>query len=570
MKQSVLYGLVTVAFLAGCTDKVAHDASGGRKTQAVAAAKDGAVAKDGQDAFVKVAGTSFSLDGKPFNFQGTNMWGLGLEGYRSEEEVARVFGQFAERGIRVVRIWGFSCRGIYGGGTPILEGVNDGVVQYNERALVHLDATLASAHDQGIKIILTLVNFEPELCGMEWWVHQVTGQTDKQLFYSDPAVERVYKQHVETLLTRINTRRNLAYRDDPTILSVEISNETHTENNYEKNQNKAPGVMVYNWIKDMTAYVRSIDTKHLISTGEEGYRTSPPEGPLNNKHDWIHNGWKGVDFVRNVTIPEVSFATVHIYPDNWNIPSRDIEWVRDYLVLDRAKLAHAAGKPIVLEESGFAKGPRFAHLGYSTNPQYWLGQIYKFANLGGYAGTMSWNAVPTGYAGGDYDFDFSSAEWKVVENQVRYMNDLNQGLTPDPNVGPAPDESTQPPCTDVPPDSTFTCAQQKAWGQCEQAWMDGFCEKTCGKCTDGAPPPCTDVAPDTENSCAQQVAWDKCEEPWMEGFCEKSCGKCSDGAPPPCTDVPPDDVFTCAEQVAWGKCSEAWMANFCQKSCGKC
>ena len=276
----------------------------------------------------------------------------------------------------------------------------------------------------------------------------------------------------------------------------------------------------------MTAYVRTLDQKHLISTGEEGYRITPPAGPLGTRHSWIHDGWKGVDFARNITLPDVSFATVHLYPDNWNIPSRDIEWVRDYLVLDRAKLAHAAGKPIVLEESGFAKGPRFAHLGYSTNPPYWLGQMYKFANLGGYAGTMSWNAVPPGFANGDYDFDFNSPEFDVIDNQVRYMNDLNLGLTPDPNVGPAPDDSVKPPCTDIAPDNTYSCAQQAAWGQCTQDWMAGFCEKTCRKCTDGTPAPCTDVAPDALHTCAEQVSWGKCDEIWMANYCNQSCGRC--------------------------------------------
>lgn len=48
--------------------------------------------------------------------------------------------------------------------------------------------------------------------------------------------------------------------------------------------------------------------------------------------------------------------------------------------------------------------------------------------------------------------------------------------------------------------------------------------------------PCTDVAPPAEPgeeqySCAEQVGWGKCEEPWMAGYCEASCGACV--LPPP-------------------------------------
>ncbi|KNE71954.1 hypothetical protein AMAG_16377 [Allomyces macrogynus ATCC 38327] len=139
-------------------------------------------------------------------------------------------------------------------------------------------------------------------------------------------------------------------------------------------------------------------------------------------------------------------------------------------------------------------------------------------------------------------------------------------------------------CTDVSPDPKYSCTQQVAWGKCNESWMAGFCNQSCGRCTSS----CTDKALDTKYSCAQQVAWGKCNEAWMAGFCDKSCGRCGSGgnptpnpapapspAPAPvdmswCTDSPPDATSTCAQQVAWGKCNEAWMAPYCHKSCGRC
>jgi hypothetical protein len=37
-------------------------------------------------------------------------------------------------------------------------------------------------------------------------------------------------------------------------------------------------------------------------------------------------------------------------------------------------------------------------------------------------------------------------------------------------------------CVDIPPDTTYTCAQQVGWGKCNEPWMDGYCKKSCGQC----------------------------------------------------------------------------------------
>ena len=38
-------------------------------------------------------------------------------------------------------------------------------------------------------------------------------------------------------------------------------------------------------------------------------------------------------------------------------------------------------------------------------------------------------------------------------------------------------------CDDAPPTSTYSCQQQAAWGKCGEAWMAGFCDFSCGRCT---------------------------------------------------------------------------------------
>ncbi|KAG6400823.1 hypothetical protein SASPL_137666 [Salvia splendens] len=62
----------------------------------------------------------------------------------------------------------------------------------------------------------------------------------------------------------------------------------------------------------MAAHVKSIDKKHLLSIGLEGfYGDSTPEKKQNNPVGI------GTDFVSNNRIPQVDFATIHLYPDQW-------------------------------------------------------------------------------------------------------------------------------------------------------------------------------------------------------------------------------------------------------------
>lgn len=411
---------------------------------------------EGQDLkteFVKRKGTQFELGGKPFYFQGTNFYRLGVrDRYYSDYELDQILGKLSKSGIKVVRFWGFSCetpdewtgQGLHRGGIanpPLLDRYG----RRNETAFAYLDKVVAKAGDNGLKIILPMVNFEHEYCGMEWWNHVYGDQNEsKQAFYCNGSVKKAYKSHVSTLLNRRNTYSGRVYRDDPSIMAIELANEPHTEDYYETSGqvdascrpyvDGKPGTLVNTWLKEMSEYVRSLDSKHLISTGEEGYRVSGAK----DKHQWIHDGSKGEDFDRNIALPLIDFATVHLYPDNWTIPASTdfFSWFVPHVLKNRAAVAHAANKPIVLEETGFSEMDsnnssdfmrRIAQAGYFNSRAYWLSEIYKAANEASYAGTMIWQVVPLNDSGIPYDDDLytfpaNSAEGSVVFQQAAYMN----------------------------------------------------------------------------------------------------------------------------------------------------
>jgi mannan endo-1,4-beta-mannosidase len=218
-------------------------------------------------------------------------------------------------------------------------------------------------------------------------------------------------------LARMGER--IAYRDDPTIMAVEAANEPHTDDLYERRRGLDPGDLVHDWLADITAHIRAVDPNHLISTGEEGYKTG---GRREDPYNWLNDGWKGVDFARNLALRTVDFATVHFYPDAWNMPPAHLPWARKHFLADRARIAHDLGKPIVLEEVGFGASGRFEKFGYYKDPAGYLKKVFGYVNALGYAGALVWQALPPGFELRDYEFGPGTPQFRVVEEQARFMN----------------------------------------------------------------------------------------------------------------------------------------------------
>lgn len=79
-----------------------------------------------------------------------------------------------------------------------------------------------------------------------------------------PVCMQAYKNYIKKLLTRTNTINGRKYSDDPTILSLELVNEFRTTDNYEIKRGLLPGSIIQGWIREVTAYIRTLDTNHMV------------------------------------------------------------------------------------------------------------------------------------------------------------------------------------------------------------------------------------------------------------------------------------------------------------------
>ncbi|MGO8189867.1 beta-mannosidase, partial [Rhizobium leguminosarum] len=76
-------------------------------------------------------------------------------------------------------------------------------------------------------------------------------------FAADPRTRRDYKAWVGHVLSRVNTITGVRYSDDPTIFAWDLANEPDIH----------PKPLLNDWVSEMSAYVKSLAPKRLVTTG---------------------------------------------------------------------------------------------------------------------------------------------------------------------------------------------------------------------------------------------------------------------------------------------------------------
>ncbi|QRW08113.1 Cellulase (glycosyl hydrolase family 5 protein) [Ceratobasidium sp. AG-Ba] len=99
------------------------------------------------------------------------------------------------------------------------------------------------------------------------------------------------------------------------------------------------------FVAEMSAYIKSIDSNHLVAMGDEGFYNQP--GALT----YPYQGSEGIDFDANLRISSIDFGTFHSYPESWGQASNSVDWGTQW-IKDHATSQKAVGKPVIIEEFG--------------------------------------------------------------------------------------------------------------------------------------------------------------------------------------------------------------------------
>ena len=160
-------------------------------------------------------------------------------------------------------------------------------------------------------------------------------------FYAEPTAQSHFVAHARFVLKRVNSYTGIRYADDPAIMAWELANEPRPMRQVSSYKG---------WIDRVTGIVRELAPHQLITIGTEG-RTPFPKS------------YVGIDFYNDHDHPRIDYATVHVWPQNWEWYSpgdpngtyasalnKSLEYVRAHV-----DMAQQLNKPLVLEEFGLAR-----------------------------------------------------------------------------------------------------------------------------------------------------------------------------------------------------------------------
>jgi mannan endo-1,4-beta-mannosidase len=366
-------------------------ASGGALSALSACGTGQAVPDARKGLFVTTSGTRFKLGAQNFNVAGANNHYLG---WAARREVDDVLTTAHNMGFNVVRSIMSCVAGSLDGKTkPPLwdwhgreDSANDvhGVYllywdsrrntwAWNDSTVNGLgrwDYVLYRAGQLGLKLNLSLLDFWQWEGGAQqiasWFLPGYDPKSDPRLrtfFFADPAPKEVYKSWVAHVLNRTNTITGIKYKDDPTIFAWDLMNEPQIDNTA-RAADGAP--LAESWLREMAAHVKSIDSRHLLTSGGDGF----------------YGRQEMIDPATEAALPGLDFASWHLYAGYRGVT---LPQVGD-LIRRHGETAAAAGKPVVLQEFGYSSQQ-------AEQPNVYRSWLEGVANDPNSAGWIFWRLV---------------------------------------------------------------------------------------------------------------------------------------------------------------------------------
>ncbi len=337
--------------------------------------------KEQSGSFVKVTGKQFTIDGKPYHYLGTNVWyGANLGAVTDGGDRQRLLKELdllKSLGINNLRVLGASE------GDTQHNTVNPPIQPkpdvYNEKVLAGLDFLLDEMGKREMYAVVYLNNFWVWSGGMSQymsWIKEVPVPNPflppydwgkfmnfSAEFYTSVEGDRLFRAYLGKLINRKNTINGKMYKNDPTIMSWQLANEPRPGQGEEGRKNFAA---FSRWIDETAQYIKSIDTNHLVSTGNEGLKGSMESAGL---YQEIH------------THESIDYMTFHLWLLNWRwfdplqaeatYPAAEdsaLTYIEKHIAY-----AKKTGKPIVLEEFGI---PRDGHNYDPQAPAKWRDKYF--------------------------------------------------------------------------------------------------------------------------------------------------------------------------------------------------
>ena len=309
--------------------------------------------------FVKVSGTHFQKNGKPYYIAGTNMWYAAYLGSTSavgdRARLTKELDTLKAMGVNNLRVLAVSEKSDIN--SAVKPATTNGFGNYDENLLQGLDYLLVELAKRDMTVVLYFNNFWQWSGGFTQYMSWIDGQpvqdpnvtkdwdgfmAKSASFYQSEKAQQEYRKTIKKIITRVNTINKKAYVDDATIMAWQLANEPRPGNASVNAQEKQ---IYVDWINGVTAYIKSLDPQHLVSTGSEGLM-----GAVNDEK-LLADAHASVN---------VDYLTYHMWIRNWGWFDKmkpaetwgaGLAKAKSYLN-SHIEIANKMKKPIVLEEFG--------------------------------------------------------------------------------------------------------------------------------------------------------------------------------------------------------------------------
>ena len=271
-------------------------------------------------AFVRVKEGHFVRNGRSYSYIGTNFWYgpiLASEGRGGDyDRLVRELDTLKELGIDNLRVLvgGDGPDGVFSHIEPTLQK-EPGV--YNDTILTGLDHFLAELGKRDMQAVLYLNNSWEWSGGygqyLEWagagkaLIPVLDGYVPfmEQMaqFSVNRKAQKLFFNHLKTIVGRTNTVTGKPYSEDPAIFSWQIGNEPRCFSSDPVVQDGFVG-----WLTEAARLIKEIDPNHMVSTGNEGLMGCENDPAL---------------LEALAAIPDVDYMTIHIWPYNWRRANTD-------------------------------------------------------------------------------------------------------------------------------------------------------------------------------------------------------------------------------------------------------
>ena len=317
-----------------------------------------------RDDFIRVRGTHFFHNGKPYYFAGTNLWWgcyLGSPGDTGDRDrLRRELDSLRADGIENLRVLAASEESYMK--RSLRPAIERAPGNLDDSLLQGLDYLLAEMGKRKMHAVLFLNNYWQWSGGMSQynvWADGGEGVDPDDpaqgyrafmefsaKFYANHRADSLFRDYVRSIVGRKNTCNGRQYCADPTIMSWQLANEPRPGTSGQDGEKNLD--LFYGWIRRTAEYIHMLDTNHLVSTGSEGA---------------VGYRWSDEYALRTHESKYVDYLTFHLWPLNWGwfnpmkigetLPSSEekaVEYIRSHLAV-----ARQLNKPAVLEEFGFPR-----------------------------------------------------------------------------------------------------------------------------------------------------------------------------------------------------------------------